>query len=195
MNEFIQNFGYLAVFLLAGFDHSGTPMGIILSMGFVTTGGLDLAPTMVITTLGGVFGDLMLYSIGFFGGNRALQWFKSRNNNFRESIVSAEEHLHKSGPIFLIWGRFVAFVGRFLGLVYGSIRYSLFKFLILSTLGSTLITLGFGLPTYFLGTKANELFQNPNFTLYLSLGLVVLQIAATGLWMKVRKKTKNTLES
>lgn len=190
MNEFIQEYGYLAIFLLSGFDHSGTPMGIILSMGFVTTGGLDLVPTIIIATLGGVFGDALLYSIGFFGGNRALEWFKSRNRNFRESIVSAEQHLHKSGPIFLVWGRFIAFVGRFLGLVYGSIRYAFFKFLMLSTIGSILITLAFGLPMYFLGRKANELFQNPNFTLYLSLSLIVLQITATWLWVWRKKRKK-----
>ncbi len=50
MNEFIAEYGYLAVFLLAGFDHSGTPLGVLLSIGFVTTGELALLPTLMIAT-------------------------------------------------------------------------------------------------------------------------------------------------
>ena len=188
MDKFITEYGYLGVFLLSAFDHTGTPLGILLSISFVTTGHLSLVPTLIIATMGGIFGDLLLYTIGFFGGSRALNWFKGKGSSIKASIEKAELDLVKYGPLFLVWGKFIALVGRYIGLVYGAIKYKLPKFILFGGIGSILVTLIFGLPVYFLGTKANELFQNQHFTLYLTLGLILIQILGTSLWAKFKKR-------
>jgi membrane protein DedA with SNARE-associated domain len=187
MNELIREYGYLAVFLLAGFDHSGTPLGLLLSIGFVTTGELALLPTLIIVTLGGIFGDIVLFSIGYFGGSRALNWFKGKSDKIKNSIEKAEVNLHKYGSVFLVWGKFITLVGRYMGLVYGAIKYKLPSFIFFSTIGSILMTLAYGLPMYFLGSKANEYFQNQHLTLYLTLGVIFTQLLVTYIWIKRKK--------
>lgn len=188
MEQFLHSYGYLAVFLLTSLDHSGTPLGIILSIGLVATGELELVPTFVAATLGGIAGDLVLYSIGWVGGNKAVRFFKNRGPKTKEGIEKAEVFLKKYGLIFLLWGRFLAFVGRYMSLVYGSIRFRPLFTIVFISIGSVLMTLGFGIPLYLLGEKFNEITANKNFTLILSASLIILQIVGTATWAKWKHK-------
>jgi membrane protein DedA with SNARE-associated domain len=187
MEVFIQNYGYLAVFLLTAFDHSGTPLGILLSIGLVTTGELDLMPTFIVATSGGIFGDILLYALGYIGGSKAVSFFKRRGKSTREGIERAEVFLEKYGAPFLIWGRFMAFVGRYMSLVYGSIRYKPAATILFISIGSVLMTLIFGVPLYILGESFNEITSNDKFTLYLSASLITIQILATWAWYRWKK--------
>lgn len=184
MEELLHQYGYLAVFLLTSLDHSGTPLGIILSIGLVTTGELELIPTLLIATAGGIAGDIVLYTLGWVGGNKMVEFFKARGPKTKEGIEKASKFLKEYGLVFLVWGRFIAFVGRYMSLVYGAIRFRPLASLACISLGSILMTLGSGIPLYLIGEKFNEITANKNFTLILSATLIVLQILASAAWAK-----------
>lgn len=188
MNELFREYGYLGVFLLSVIDHTGTPLGLLMGVGLVTTGSLALVPTLIIATAGGITADVLLYTIGFFGGHKAIKWFQSRNSKVAAGIDKAERFLNKYGIAFLIWGKLIFIVGRYIGLVYGSIKYKFSFFLVFSAIGAVLITVLYGIPAYLLGRRANELFQNKFFTLYLTSGLIVLQIIGSSIWFNLKKR-------
>jgi membrane-associated protein len=193
MSELIQTYGYLGVFLAGALDHSGTPLGVMLSIAFVTSGDLLLFPTLVISILGALSADLVFYFLGYFATKKIFKWINTRNDAIDNIVKKTKKMLKKYGPMFLVWCRFIPFLGRYFSVVFGSVHYNFAVFIIFTMLGNILITLGFGLPTYFLGNEANKIFQNPYTTLWFILGTIVLQVVGAWLWFKLKKRKKRLL--
>lgn len=192
MSELIQTYGYLGVYLAGALDHSGTPLGVMLSIAFVTSGDLLLAPTLIISMLGALTADLVFYFLGFFASKKFFKWINNRNQTIDNIVKKTKQMLSKYGAIFLIWCRFIPFLGRYFSVVFGSVRFNFATFIIFTIIGNALITLGFGLPTYFLGNQVNKIFQNPYSTLWFMLAIIALQVIGAWIWLHLKKRKRKS---
>ncbi len=190
VNEFVSQYGYLGVFIFSVIDHSGSPFGLLLGIGLVTTGQLQLLPTLIVATAGGITSDIILYVIGFFGGNKAVRWFHIHSAKIGSAIDRGEGFLKKHGLMFLIWGRFIPVVGKYVALIYGTIKYKLGTFLVFTTLSAILITIAYGLPAYYFGRAANDFLHNQFFTFALVCIFLIGQIVGASIWVNWKKSPK-----
>jgi membrane protein DedA with SNARE-associated domain len=179
MMELFQSLGYVGVFLASIFDHSGTPAGVMVSMSLVTSGYLSFFPTMLLSVLGGVAGDLALFLVGWYGGKPLLRQIKKKKPKTKEPLEKAEAMFRQYGAVGIIFGRFIALVGRYFTLVYGALQFSPWVVLLYSVLGNVLMMLLFGLPIYFFGERVNQYLDSPFATLYLTVGVLVIQFAVS----------------
>ena len=101
MSEIIQTYGYLGVFLAGALDHSGTPLGIMLSIAFVTSGDLLLFPTLFVSILGALTADLVFYFLGYFASKKIFKWINKRNEAIDNIVKKTKQMLKKFGPVFL----------------------------------------------------------------------------------------------
>lgn len=189
--QMIEQYGLIAVLIGTALDHTGTPGAMLLSIGIATTDAMDITSVLIVSIIGGLLGDVMLYTVGYYGGKRALNYFSKRNEGIRESKEKLQSWIEKFGPQIIIWGRFVAVIGRYLSLIYGSFAYSFIRFTLLSLIGGIIMVLSFGLPTFFIGNHLNELFENPLFTVYVTFGITIAQIIFTWAWFKIKHLKQN----
>lgn len=184
----VEQYGYFGLFLWTAFDHTGTPGAMLFGVGLASGGALQIEWVLLVSFLGSMTGDLMLYLIGLAGGRRALSALCKRSESVRRSTETIEEWLKKYGKAVVVWGRFIAFVGRFTSLVLGSFSFPWVPFLAGTALGTALLVIGFGLPVYFLGNTLNEATQNEWFSFYLTVAISLLQIVATLVWVYWKRK-------
>lgn len=185
----ISTYGYLAVFLATAYDHTGTPAAMMLSIGVGLTGLLHIPTIFAISFAGGIAGDLFLYAIGRYGGPKTIRWITNNKPYRQEAVGKIGSWFHTYGGSIIIWGRFVAFVGKFTSLVMGSLQYQFSRFIFFTTIGNAVTLILFGLPTYWLGKYFNLAFDNNTVSLYFTAGIIVLQVVITlFMWWKHKQK-------
>lgn len=174
--QLLQSYGYAAVFVFAALDHTGTPGAVMIAAGLAASGAMNIWIVLLVSVLGGLAGDWLLYAIGRWAGAPLLNYFVVKKPAVQAAKEKVSGWIDTYGGTVIIWARFVAIVGRYASLVYGMFRYHMAKFTVYSLLGGLLMVIAFGLPTYYIGGRLNTLFENPLFTFYVTLGVVVLQI-------------------
>lgn len=167
----------------------------MLGMSMATSGALNFWATLIVSFVGGVVGDLLLYAVGVFGGQPLVDYLERKKPKTRAAFNKATAWLDQYGSAAVIWGRFVAVVGRYISLVVGALKYHFFPFLMFSALGNTVMMLLFGLPTYFAGDALNKWADNPWFMFYITLAIMVGQIVLTGLWFRWKRRRKKRKKS
>ena len=174
--QLLETYGYAAVFVFAALDHSGTPGAVMIAAGLAASGVMNIWVVLIVCLIGGLSGDWLLYAIGRWAGAPVLHWLVERKPAVAAAKTKVADWIDMYGGSVVIWARFVAIVGRYASLVYGMFRYSIPKFSLYSLIGGAIMVLVFGLPTYYIGGQLNSIFENPLFTFYLTLGVVVLQV-------------------
>ncbi|MDP3985235.1 MAG: DedA family protein [bacterium] len=186
----IEQYGYLAIFVITMLDHTGTPIAVLSGVGVATAGLLEVHTVLLVSFIGGWVGDVLLYGIGYYGGKHALRHFARRSTSVAHASEKISGWFDSYGTSVLIWGRFAAVIGKYLSVVAGSLEYPFIKFMALSFLGGLIMVLLFGVPTYFIGNELNAAFQNSQFTFYLTLGIIVVQLVGTKLWFSRKRKNQ-----
>lgn len=190
--DVVVQYGYVAIFIFAMFDHTGTPGAVMIAAGLAASGALNIWGVLLISIIGGLAGDWLLYALGRWAGAPLLRYAEKKNKNISEMKQKIHMWMKKYGGTVIIWSRFVAIVGRYASFVYGIFRYPIAKFTLYSLLGGALMVLVFGLPTYYIGGKLNTFVENPFFTFYLTTGIIILQILISAgiYYIKQTKKQK-----
>lgn len=174
--QLLQTYGYAAVFVFAALDHTGTPGAVMIAAGLAAAGVMNIWVVLLVSLLGGLAGDWLLYAIGRWAGAPVLGWLEVRKPAVAAAKTKVSGWIDTYGGSVIIWARFVAIIGRYSSLVYGMFRYHMIKFTAFSIIGGMVMVVAFGIPTYYIGESLNTYVDNPLFSVYLTLGIVVLQI-------------------
>ncbi len=109
--DFLSNYGYLAVFLILLLCGAGLPLPediVLVSAGIVSAlGKSDVHIMVIVSYLGILVGDLLMYSIGRRWGPLLMEkaFFKK---------VLHEQRLQQVDNLFIKYGNMLIFVARFL---------------------------------------------------------------------------------
>lgn len=154
IESLLQNYGIAAIFLLILMEYACFPVSseIILPLAGAIAAGQNLAfPILVLfSTLAGLGGCMITYSIGRMGGSPLLERIMSRFPSMEKPILSSYRVFgdHGKGAVFL--SRLIPLCRTYIGFVAGAMKQSFISYLLFSGFGiliwNTVLT---GLGYYF----------------------------------------------
>ena len=162
MNEFIQpiwqevlgwthQYGYHAVIPSLLLDPAGVPWGWIALLLISEKAQLNIPLILIYGFVVLLANDVILYSLGYWGGRPLMTLLGRRFPRFVGVLQSAERVSAGRGVLAVTFGRFLPFVGRWVGVGAGLANISFVRFLIYDILGVIITVFGFGLLAHFAG--------------------------------------------
>lgn len=185
--DFIEQFGYAGVFFLIALENIFPPIPseIILTFsGFMTTtSALHIPGVVVASTLGSVFGAMILYGIGRLINIDRMEILVEKYGRClrltKKDIHRADAWFAKYGVWTIFFCRMIPLVRSLISIPAGMAKMNVFTFLLLTTLG----TLIWNIVLINLGVAVGESWVDilGFLDIYSSAAYVVLGIAA--LWV------------
>jgi membrane protein DedA with SNARE-associated domain len=143
----MNSFGYWGIFLLIIIENLFPPIPseVILTFGgFMTTStSMTIWGVIVVSTLGSVVGAIILYGFGhLFPPERLENWLDSRWGRFlhfkRGDVTLARDKFAQKGHSSVFFCRCLPVVRSLISIPAGMTRMGFFKFLLYTTVGSTI---------------------------------------------------------
>ncbi len=190
IRQFLIHWGYwgVAAFLLlenAGVPLPGETVLLLASVLAFKSHELRLPWIIVVGTIACTAGDNIGYLIGSAGGRPLLERWKNFFRVKDEHIHSAEELLHRYGPLAIFFARFIAGARIVAGPLAGVLRmhwktFALFNFLGAVTWVTVIASLG-----YLFGSQLDRLLATVK---HVELALLILLLIGLAVYLWRRKK-------
>lgn len=186
----ISSLGYLGVFFLMTLESMIFPIPSELVMPFagflISSGEMTFLYVIIFSTLGSLFGSLLSYYIGVYGGKRFV-------SKYGKYLLLNEEHLEKTQKWFSKKGELTIFIGRFIPIVRHVIsipagigRMNLKRFILYTILGAGIWNFFLAYVGFVLGNNWESISQYFD---YLSWGVLIIIVimGAYFLWKEIKK--------
>lgn len=188
--NFLNNYGYLAVFLFIGVENLGVPfpgetMLLAASVYAAQSCGLQEPFVILACILGSVVGSTIGFWVGRAGGRGLLR----RLHVSEKHLAPAEAYFVRYGSATVFFGRFLAVLRAWAAFLAGVNHMHTPRFLIYNTAGAIIWSTVFGLLGFILGKNLSKL-QQVVTTLGV-LGFVIVGaiiVAGIALWWIRRKR-------
>lgn len=190
IRQFLIHWGYwgVAAFLLlenAGVPLPGETVLLLASVLAFKSHELRLPWIIVVGTIACTAGDNIGYLIGSAGGRPLLERWKNFFHVKDEHIHSAEELLHRYGPIAIFFARFIAGARIVAGPLAGVLRmhwktFALFNFLGAVTWVTVIASIG-----YLFGSQLDRLLATVK---HVELAFLILLLIGLAVYLWRRKK-------
>ncbi|MEO6907659.1 MAG: VTT domain-containing protein [Abditibacteriaceae bacterium] len=162
MNSFIQpiwaevlgwthQYGYHAVIPSLLLDPAGVPWGWIALMLIAEKARLNIPLILIYGFAVLLVNDIILYALGYWGGRPLMNWLGERFPKFAGMLKKTEQASDGRGILAVTFGRFLPFVGRWVGVGAGLANIPFARFVIFDILGVAITVFGFGLLAHFTG--------------------------------------------
>ncbi len=153
--------GYYGIFLLNFISSTAIPIPSEVFMpfsGFLAyQGHLALLAVILTGAIGSVFGSLVLYYIGYFGGRPLIEKYGKYILMHTDDLARADKFFAKYGDLSNFFGRMLPIVRSFISFPAGVSRMNLKKFILYAFLGSLVWSAFLTLAGYFLGQHWDQL--------------------------------------
>lgn len=138
--QLMESYGYIAMFSAMAAENANIPIPSEVILGFagflISQGVFEFMPTFIIACLAGIFGSVISYFLGLYGGRPLLLKY-GKYIFFNEKKFQLTERLFDSyGGIAVLVCRCLPGVRTFISFPAGVARYPFFKFIILTTVGT-----------------------------------------------------------
>ena len=152
LEEFIISYGLLSIFILVALEYANLPLPsevILPLIGMVSFGyELNIIEVIIVSTLGGIFGSLINYYLGYYLGDPIVVYIKKKIPKTKKSIKTSYHFLQKYDKISVLLSRLIPLARTFISIIAGVIRMNVGTFTIYSSLGiliwnSVLISAGY----------------------------------------------------
>ena len=181
-----QSYGLYAVFCLVALESMGIPMPgetilIVAGVYAGTTHRIEIIPLIATATSAAIIGDNIGYLIGRTVGQQSLQKYGPRVGlNVRRIEIARHLFVSQGGKI-VFFGRFIALLRAFAGLLAGANQMSWPRFLTMNALGGACWASLIGFGAYAFGERIERV--TSVFGALLMLGAAVL-VAAVGVYFR-----------
>lgn len=191
--ENLSKLGHLGIFIAMSIESACIPLPSEITLplaGYmVYLQKATLLSMTFVSTLGCLFGSLFAYTVGYYGGRPFIKKYGKYILISEKDIDKADKFFEKRGQATIFFGRMLPVIRTFISLPAGIARMNVFKFTILSVLGS----LPWCFLFIFLGKKFGEnyskvenYFKNLNYVVII--GVIALVVFFV-LW-KVKENKK-----
>ena len=138
--QLMESYGYIAMFFAMAAENANIPIPSEVILGFagflISQGVFEFMPTFIIACLAGIFGSVISYFLGLYGGRPLLLKY-GKYIFFNEKKFQLTERLFDSyGGIAVLVCRCLPGVRTFISFPAGVARYHFFKFIILTNIGT-----------------------------------------------------------
>jgi len=180
----INQFGYLGILFLILIENVFPPIPsevILTFSGFMTTyTNMSVLGVIIFSTIGSVFGAILLYGIGrFLDKDKMIKIIDGKVGKLlklkNKDINKAEAWFEKKGPITVLICRFVPIVRSLISIPAGMVKMKFSLFLILTIIGTSV----WNIVLVFVGSILGENWQEAVVFMdkYSKTGLVILLIS------------------
>lgn len=144
--------GPLGVTVIVALEYACIPLAseiLLPSLGFIASQGqISFLETLIFSIIGGVFGVLAIYALGYYGGNPVLEWIMNRSPKTRKSITAALQWFEKYNKQSVLLARLLPVARTWISFPAGLAKMSIPSFVGFSFIGivlwnTGLITLGY----------------------------------------------------
>ena len=186
MQNFIAQYGYLAVFLLMLAESACIPVpsevimlfGGALAAGAVPGAHPSLVGIIVAGVLGNVAGSYIAWAVGRYAGQAAVRRWGRRVGIRDREVERADVWFERHGPAAVLVGRLIPVVRTFISLPAGFAAMPPVRFGVYTTLGCIPWTAALAIAGYELGANWQSVANGFHGPTYVIAGIVVVAIAA-----------------
>ena len=139
LGKAFENYGLLIIFgvvLLEYINFPGFPAGIILPFaGMWAQREEHFILPFLVTIAAGVFGSIILYYLGKFGGSRLLRICIGGSPKINAKVEALKEKIEKKGSYAVFISKLIPIVRTLVGIPAGALNMKFKKYLVASALG------------------------------------------------------------
>lgn len=146
-----NQYGYHAVIPSLLLDPAGVPWAWIALLLIAEKAQLNIPLILVYGFVVLLVNDIILYSLGYWGGRPLMSWLGRRFPKFAAILKNAERASAGRGILAVTFGRFLPFVGRWVGVGAGLANIPFARFVIFDIPGVAITVFGFGLVAHYAG--------------------------------------------
>ncbi len=200
IKELIEQFGYLAIFLLIALENVFPPIPseVILTFGGYMTFGTNLSVTGVVisSTLGSITGAIFLYWVGLLLDVKRLETIIDKYGRIlrltKEDIYRAETWFNKYGIWTVLFCRLIPLIRSLISIPAGMSKMNFWLFLLFSTAG----TLVWNTILIHLGAKLGSDWEKissymDKFSNVVYIIIIILTFMVIGWYIKKRRERKD----
>lgn len=163
--DYFTKYGMIAVFVIVFLEYlnlPGFPAGIIMPVAGVMAarGNNSFFVTIIVSTLAGILGSILLYCLGRFGGVLFSGFLKRRMPKQEVQIQNSLEWLRGKGYTGVFVAKLIPAVRTIVSIPAGMIGLNPVKYVLYSGLGVLIWNTVFIGAGFFLGDKAITMIEN-----------------------------------
>ncbi len=156
MMDYFTRYGGIAIFVIVLLEYlnlPGFPAGVIMPLAGVwaAKGNIRFVPALVITVAAGLLGSLILYYLGYKGGELFLQRYLNKFPKQRPAIEEKLAWIRERGCVGIFFSKLIPMVRTLISIPAGVSKMNLVKYTVSSTLGILVWNLFFVGAGYFMG--------------------------------------------
>lgn len=139
IEEFIKNYGIVSIFIIVALEYANAPLPseLVLPLVGILALKFDMSLSLVIiaSILGGLFGSIINYYLGYKFGKPLLALIKNRYPKTKKSIKASYRWLAKYEKISVMLSRLVPLARTFISIVAGVTKMDVVEFALYSGIG------------------------------------------------------------
>ncbi|HKM18568.1 MAG TPA: DedA family protein [Aliarcobacter sp.] len=178
MEQFIQDWGYIALFL---YSFGGGFLALAIAGAFSFDGTLNIYITVMVAAVANIVGSQFL----FFMAKNNKNYAQNMMNNHKRKVALVQLLFRKYGFFVIIIQKYIYGIKTLVPLVMGLSDYSAFKFTLINSIASILWAFVIGYASYIAGSFLLEYADNFKYV-----GLFTVIIVLTILIISFRPKKK-----
>ncbi len=154
--QYFARYGGIAIFVIVLLEYlnlPGFPAGVIMPLAgiWAAKGNIRFIPALIITVAAGLLGSLILYFLGYKGGEIFLQKYLNKFPKQRKTIEDKLEWVRRKGSMGIFISKLIPMIRTLISIPAGVSKMNLVQYTISSTLGIFVWNLFFVGAGYYLG--------------------------------------------
>ena len=148
ITQYFTRYGWIAIFVIVLLEYlnlPGFPAGVIMPLAgiFAAKGNIHFIPALLITVAAGLTGSLILYYLGYKGGELFLQKYLEKFPKQRPFIEEKLEWVRRRGSAGIFVSKLIPMIRTLISIPAGASKMNLASYTVSSTLGILVWTLVF----------------------------------------------------
>jgi len=156
ITTYFADYGGIAIFVIVFLEYMnlpGFPAGVIMPLAgiWAAKGNINFFLALLITILAGLTGSLILYYLGYSGGELFLQKYLNKYPKQRPAIERKLAWVRQKGCVGIFVSKLIPMIRTLISIPAGVAKMNLMKYIVSSTLGIFVWNLVFVGAGYFFG--------------------------------------------
>ncbi len=162
--QYFARYGGIAIFVIVLLEYlnlPGFPAGVIMPLAgmWAAKGNIRFIPALIITVAAGLLGSLILYFLGYKGGELFLQKYLDKFPRQRKAIEDKLEWVRQKGSVGIFISKLIPMIRTLVSIPAGISKMNLVQYTVSSTLGIFVWNLFFVGAGYYLGDAVLKLLE------------------------------------
>ncbi len=156
ITTYFADYGGIAIFVIVLLEYMnlpGFPAGVIMPLAgiWAAKGNINFFMALLITILAGLTGSMILYYLGYSGGDLFLQKYLNKYPKQRPAIERKLAWVRQKGSVGIFVSKLIPMIRTLISIPAGVAKMNLMKYTVSSTLGIFVWNLVFVGAGYFFG--------------------------------------------